>query len=108
MSKGKIVILSLLLGLFFLPAGATLIHLKIHSSVVWLPYITLFDAFVITALFYFRKTAAFALFLNSIFVIIGIVFHLRFLPGGWADIMISLTDFLVGYAVYLLVTQNKE
>ena len=105
MDKEKRIIWILLLALFFLPAGATLIHFKIHSQISWLPYITLFDALVITVLFYFRRTAAYALFLNSIFVIIGIGFHLRF--SAWSDILISLTDFLVGYVVYLLVSQKQ-
>lgn len=106
MSKEKKIILILLLALFFLPAAATLIHLKIHE-VPWLPYLTLFDAFFVTTFFYFRRTAIFALFLNSIFVLIGTGYHLRFLPGGWSDIMISLTDLLLGVAVYILVTRDK-
>ncbi|MCP6718181.1 MAG: hypothetical protein KJI70_01360 [Patescibacteria group bacterium] len=104
--KEKRIIYALLLALFFLPAGATFIHFKIHSGIVWLPYLTLFDAIVVTLMFKSRKTAVYALFLNSIFVIIGIGFHLKFLPGGWADIMMSLTDFFTGYAVYGLVTKN--
>lgn len=107
MSKEKKIIISLLLALFLLPAGATLIHLKIHSKIAWLPYLTMFDAFVVTALFYFKKTSVYALFLNSIFVIVGAGYHLKFLPGGWSDIMISLTDFFMGYALYLLVTADK-
>lgn len=95
-----------MLALFCLPAGATLLHLKIHKSIVWLPYLTLFDAVAVTLLFYFKKTSVYALFLNSIFVIVGIGYHLKFLPGGWADILMSLTDFFVGIALYLLVTQT--
>ena len=106
MNKQNKIIWLLLLALFCLPAGATLIHFKIHKSIVWLPYLTLFDAVIVTLLFYFKKTSVYALFLNSIFVIIGVGYHLKFLPGGWADILISLTDFFVGLALYLLVTQT--
>lgn len=106
MNKQNKIIWLLLLALFCLPAGATLIHFKIHKSIVWLPYLTLFDAVAVTLLFYFKKTAVYALFLNSIFVILGIGYHLKFLPGGWADILMSLTDFFVGIALYLLVTQT--
>lgn len=105
MSREKIIIWSLLLALFFLPAGTTLIHWKIHQKVAWLPYLTLFDAIAVTALFYFKKTSAIALFINSIFIIIGTGYHLRLL--AWSDIMISLTDFFLGVALYLLITQTK-
>lgn len=107
MNKQNKIIWLLLLALFCLPAGATLIHLKIHKIIVWLPYLTLFDAVAVTLLFYFKKTSVYALFLNSIFVILGIGYHLKFLPGGWADILMSLTDFFVGIALYLLVTQTN-
>ena len=106
MNKQNKIIWLLLLALFCLPAGATLIHFKIHKSIVWLPYLTLFDAVAVTLLFYFKKTSVYALFLNSIFVIIGAGYHLKFLPGGWADILMSLTDFFVGIAIYLLVSQT--
>lgn len=108
MTKEKKIIGLLLLALFFLPAAATLIHFKIHAKVLWLPYLTLFDAVVVTTLFCFKRTAVYAFFLNTIFVIVGIGFHLKFLPGGWSDIMISLTDLFLGYVLYVLVTREKE
>jgi len=97
----------ILLALFFLPAGAALIHQKIHTAIVWLSWLGWFDAIIVTLMFKSRKTAVFALFLNSIFVIAGVGYHLQFLPGGWADIMVSLTDLFLGFAAYRLVTKFK-
>ena len=97
----------LLWALFFLPAGATVTHFRVHSEISWLPYLTIFDAVFVTLLFYFRKTSIYALFINSIFFIVGTGYHLAIFKRAFGDILLSLTDFLLGIAVYLLVNEEE-
>lgn len=95
--------LALLLGLVALPVAATLLHIKLHPQYVFLTYIALFDAIAITLLYLFRKTIFLGFILNTVLFIAGIIAHLKYVPGGGlTDILLSIPDFSIGYALWSL------
>ena len=127
----------LLFALVFLALGGFLLHYRIHPPVVvswtttapkpWniVPVLScLVTLFVITPLFYFRKTLAFGYVLNGMTVIIGTIamaqFTLTHPPPVWtlttvlfqtllADIVLLWAKFAVGKALFELeLFRNDE
>ncbi len=100
--------IALLVALFMLPASATLIHGYVHPTITWIHYVTIFDAVVVTALFYFNKTRASGFWLNTVLALVGIIYHITFSPlQTLSDSMIIVADFAIGYALYTLPL-NKD
>ena len=91
----------LLLGLIALPIAGLMLHLKLHPDYGFLTYVLLFDIIVITLLYLFKKTLFYAFDLNSVFFIIGVIMHIFYVPGvGISDILISISDFSIGYELW--------
>lgn len=92
---------ALLAALFLLPASAALIHSIVHPTVIWVLYVCVFDAIVVTALFYFDKTRPYGFWLNTGLAAAAIIYHATFsLIQTLSDNMIVVADFAIGYALY--------
>ncbi|MDD5416690.1 MAG: hypothetical protein PHU12_01815 [Candidatus Aenigmarchaeota archaeon] len=99
--------LALLLALFSLAMSGVLLHLKIHPTITWLLPLALFDAIIITLMFYFEKTKIYGFWLNTLFGLVGIIFHLQTsVTGTMSDNAIMLADVLIGYV--LLTTEFEK
>lgn len=105
---------SLLAALFLMPAAATLLHQRLHPDLVFLTYITLFDAIIITGLFIKRSTIQTAFILNTILCGAGL-YHLVMkldagiiasIMYGLTDVMFVAVDFFIGLALYRLVQKE--
>jgi len=91
----------LIIALIALPIAGTMLHIKLHKELTWLSYITLFDAVIITLLYFSKKTIFYGFILNTTFFIVGVIAHLIEVPGGGiSDILISIPDFSIGYALW--------
>ncbi|MBU3897047.1 MAG: hypothetical protein KJ697_03905 [Nanoarchaeota archaeon] len=100
---------ALLLALFLLPMSAVLLHLKVHPTITWLLPLALFDAIIITLLFYWDKTKTYGFWANTILGLVGIIFHLQTsVMGTMADNAIMLADMLVGYVLYVTVFEKRK
>ncbi len=126
--------MQLWLALVALAVGATMLHLRIHplvdnSTNLWPNLFSIMDLVLVSILFLFRSTALLGLLLNSFLAFFGIIMmgdfsltaslagKLKVMPGqdlfGWLllttfpDIMIALSDFLVGLALYRAVLADK-
>lgn len=106
----------LLAALFLMPAAATLLHMKLHANVSWLLWVTLFDAIVVTALLVKKSTVEYGFYLNSLLALSGL-YHFFIKPDlgivgmimyGLTDVMFVAVDFLIGLAIYLLLTQESK
>jgi len=98
----------LFIALIALPIAGLMLHLKIHSGYHFLTYILLFDIIIISLLYLSNKTIFYGFALNSIFFIVGIIMHLIYIPGGGiSDILLSIPDFSIGYALWKLSINEK-
>ena len=101
--------LAMLLALFLLPMSAVLLHLKIHPDITWLLPLALFDAFIITTLFFWDKTKVYGFWLNTILGIAGIIGHLQFdVIGTLADNAILGADILIGFVLFTTIYDVKK
>lgn len=107
---------SLLAALFLMPAAATLLHQRLHPNLVFLTYITLFDAIIITALFAKKSTVNTAFVLNTILAGAGL-YHLVMkldsgivtsMMYGLTDVLFVAVDFFIGLALYRLAQQESQ
>ena len=114
--------LLLIVGLIAVSAGGWLLHIRIHppahAAINLLPFITGFiGTIVLPAMFFVKSTRSYAYVINGMFVIIGTItmahFSLMQLPVPLtvvtllvgtllADILILLTNFLLGKALFEL------
>jgi len=112
-----------------LALGSTLVHLRIHPptnvAYLWPNLFSWLDLVVVSLLFLYRSTALLGLILNSFLVFLGIIMmadysltatlagQVRLMPGdnffGWLlqttfpEMVVVITDFLVGLALYRVV-----
>ncbi len=91
----------LMAGLIALPVAALMLHIKLHSDYIWLTWIVLFDAVIISLLFFFRKTIFYGFMLNTTLFITGVIAHLT-VAGGISDVLLAVPDFAIGYALWRL------
>ena len=99
----------LLVALIALPIAGFMLHSKLHSDLTYLRYILLFDIIVITLLYLFDKTRFIGFILNSVFFLVGVVMHIMYVSGGGlSDILLSIPDFSIGYALWILNTGNLK
>ena len=97
----------LFLGLLALPIAGLMLHNRLHSAITYLPYILYFDIIIISLLYLFDETRFIGFLLNSVFFAVGVVMHLTYVEGGGlSDILISIPDFAMGYALW--VWNNKS
>jgi hypothetical protein len=125
--------LQLWLALVALAVGATMLHVRIHpldnSTNLWPNLFSIIDLVLVSTLFLFRSTALLGLLLNSFLAFFGIIMmgdfsltatlagKMKVMPSqdffGWLflttfpDIMIALSDFFVGLALYRAILANK-
>jgi hypothetical protein len=126
--------LQLWLALVGLAVGATMLHLRIHPPVnnptnLWPNLFSIIDLVLVSTLFLFRSTVLLGLLLNSFLAFFGIILmgdfslsatlagKMKVMPGqdffGWLflttfpDIMIALSDFFVGLALYRAILADK-
>jgi len=93
----------LLLGLIALPVAGLMLHLKLHSDLVFLTYILLFNIIIIPLLFLFNKTRFYGFALNSVSFVVGVIMHATYVPGGGlSDILLAIPDFAIGYVLWRL------
>ncbi len=93
----------LLLGLIALPVAGLMLHLRLHSDLVFLTYILLFNIVVIPLLYLFNKTRFYGFILNSVSFIVGVIMHATYVPGGGlSDILLAIPDFVIGYVLWRL------
>lgn len=101
---------------FLMPASATLLHQRLHPDLVFLAYITFFDAIAITVLFVKKSTVQTAFILNTILCGAGL-YHLFMnlgagiiasFMGGLTDVMFVAVDFFIGFALYRLIQQESQ
>jgi hypothetical protein len=86
-----------------------MLHLKIHPTYNYLTYLLLFDVIVISLLYLFEKTRFIGFILNTVFFIVGVIMHITYVPGGGiSDILISIPDFSIGYALWRGCDQCQE
>ncbi|MBI5399088.1 hypothetical protein HZB07_00530 [Candidatus Saganbacteria bacterium] len=83
MNRKELLRRTLLIGFVFLSLGGWLLHLRIHQPFAHnynlIPYISgIISLFVLTLLFSFRKTVAYAYAINGILVIIGTIVMAHF------------------------------
>ena len=92
----------LLIALIALPLAATFLHIRLHNEKYpWLVYITGFDMIVISLLYFSRRTIFYGFMLNTVFFIAGVIARFYALGfGGINDVLISIPDFAVGYALW--------
>lgn len=112
----KTIYYSLLAALFLMPAAATLVHMNVHSKITWLPWVTIFDAIIITILMARKSTVEYGFYLNSLLAITGL-YHFFIKPelgvigmfmAGLSDVMFVAVDFLIGLAIYRLLASQNE
>lgn len=58
----------LIIALIALPIAGTMLHIKLHKELTWLSYITLFDAVIITLLYFSKKQFFMDLYLILLFL----------------------------------------
>jgi hypothetical protein len=93
----------LLLGLIALPVAGLMLHLKLHSDLVFLTYVLLFNIIIIPLLFLFNKTRFYGFILNSVSFVAGVIMHAIYVPGGGiSDILLAVPDFAIGYVLWRL------
>ncbi|MBI3623022.1 hypothetical protein HY212_02995 [Candidatus Pacearchaeota archaeon] len=95
----------LLIGLVVLPIAGLMLHLRIHADKTYLTWILLFDIVIISLLYLFDKTRFYGFVLNTVFFLVGVIMHLTYVPGGGlSDILLSIPDFSIGYALWYINT----
>jgi len=99
----------LFVGLIALPIAGLLLHLRLHPDLTFLTWILWFDIIVISLLYLWEKTRFYGFVLNSVFFIVGVIMHAMYVPGGGiSDILISIPDFSIGFALWVLNRKNIE
>ncbi len=125
---------TLWLALLGLAVGATMLHYRIHPPSEGTTYLignifAMTDLFLVSLLFLSHRTAVWGVLLNGFIALIGIILMADFsisatlagtievMPSeslfGWLmlttlpDIAIAFADFLVGMALYRVITQPK-
>jgi len=97
----------LMIGFVALPIAGLMLHLKLHPDYVWLTYILWFDIIAISLMYLSKKTIFYGFMLNTVFFIVGVIAHATVVPGGGiSDILISIPDFSIGYALWSLYRGN--
>ena len=93
----------LMVAFVALPIAGLMLHLKIHPQYVWLTYVLWFDIIIITLMYFSKKLMFYGFLLNTVFFIVGVIAHATVVPGGGiSDILISIPDFAIGYALWSL------
>lgn len=93
----------LLLGLIALPVAGLMLHLKLHSDLVFLTYILIFNIAIIPLLYLFDKTRFYGFALNTVSFVVGVIMHATYVPGGGlSDILLAVPDFAIGYVLWRL------
>ena len=93
----------LLLGLIALPVAGLMLHLKLHSDLVFLTYILIFNIAIIPLLYLFDKTRFYGFALNTVSFVVGVIMHVIYVPGGGlSDILLAVPDFAIGYVLWRL------
>ncbi len=93
----------LLLGLIALPVAGLMLHLKLHSDLVFLTYVLLFNIVIIPLLYLFDKTRFYGFALNTVSFVVGVIMHVMYVPGGGiSDILLAVPDFAIGYVLWRL------
>lgn len=99
----------LLIALIALPVAGLLLHLKLHPDLTFLTWILWFDIIVITLLYLWQKTRFYGFALNTTFFVVGVIMHAMYVPGGGiTDILISIPDFSIGFALWVLNRKEIE
>jgi len=93
----------LILGLIALPVSGLMLHLRLHSDLIFLTYVLLFNIIIIPLLYLFEKTRFYGFILNSVSFVVGVIMHATYVPGGGiSDILLAVPDFAIGYVLWRL------
>ena len=106
----------LILGLFFLSVGGTMLHMAVHpiskNAYGYIPLVSGIAASILIPIFFmFRKTLHLANILNGFTVIIGTITmaYFSFVKHPiYPDIIMLWSKFFVGYVIFRLELHNVE
>lgn len=91
----------LLAGLIASPIAGLMLHLRLHSDLVYLTYILWFDITIISLLYLFNKTRFIGFILNTVFFLVGVIMHFTYLGiGGIGDILLAIPGLAIGYILW--------
>lgn len=101
--------LLLMLALFLIPISGFPLHTKLHADIWWINYIVLFDAVIITGMFYFKKTRFWGFWLNSVVGVTGILMHFGVgIMGTLTELALSVGDLAIGFALVYMLRSGRE
>lgn len=125
--------IQIFVALLAIAIGGFFLHFRIHPptkslTFFWPSLFCIFDVVVVSVLFLFKRTAVWALLINSFIAYLGIIMMADFTifqtltnvikinplnePFSWLvmtlfpDILISFTDFILGLALYKITLED--